>query len=322
MKKIFLLLMCTCFGLYFMNAQTTGSFEKTIIFNSSPHTLAFYVPTNYSSSKSYPLVVAVHGCGGSAVSFRNGLIAISNNLDAIILCPDLKGGQMTGAKGLIIPYSIDTAINTLGYNINIHAVYLTGFSCNGQETFKQGWNEVFPFKAIIPFNAWIPSITTDYNFDSKIPTCVCTGSLDASYGRNIALFDSLIAHNGVGKLNKMPGIGHMWNFGTRNDELMECFIWIDSVAGTNSVLELTIENENFIVFPNPVKNELAIRLKYPQQEEIEVRIYTLKGKIVHQTKSASTHFNLNSSELANGTYFVELSSKNGIIGREKFVILR
>jgi len=324
MKRIALLLISACLFLSLANAQPTGSFETTITFNGSQHTLAYFVPPNYNGANSYPLIVGLHGCGGIATAFRSSMIAISVNFDAIILCPDFLGGQISGSDGLIIPYSIDTTINIYGYNIDTSAVYLTGFSCNGQETFKQGWNEVYPFRGIIPFNAWIPSITPDYNFNSKIPTCICTGDQDGSYQNNIDLYDSLMAHNGTGKLNPLPGIGHIWYYAGRDAELTKCINWIDSVSGnTTGLVDLNNQNVNFKVFPNPVNDNLKIEFLNKKIEEVDIVIYNLKGEIVFQKKySESSMFSINTSEFSNGMYCIQIRTERGIIGKEKVVILR
>ncbi len=324
MKRFLFITFISCFSLFSVNAQTTGSFQTSITFFSQQHTLAFYVPTTYNSVKSYPLVVALHGCGGNAVSFRNSLLSISDSLDAIILCPDFIGNQIIGANGQIIPNAIDTTINVLGYNIDINAVYLTGFSCNGQETFKQGWDEVYSFRGIIPFNAWIPMITDDYNFDSKIPTCICSGTADGSYTKNVTLYDSLIFHNGFGKFNSLPGIGHVWNYAGRVGELMECFNWIDSIYNANVQVD-NPENYNFDmnIYPNPADNYLKINLENIKDNEVEVLVSNINGKLIYRENQISnTVIKVNTSDFSSGMYFIQLQTKSEIIGQKKFVIHR
>ncbi len=226
MKKVyFLLLLSLCYKLVI--AQTTGSFQTTVTFNSSSHTLAYYVPTNYNSSNSYPLIVALHGCGVSAVTHRNSFVSWANTLNAILVCPDNSGGQMAGATGGLINKAIDDA--TGGYNIDTTAVYLTGFSCNGQETMKQGWSNIYPFRGLIPLNPWLPNLT-GYNYASAdIPTCICSGTLDNSFSNSQTVYNNLITNNKQALFNPMPGINHMYSFTTRDAELSLCKDWIDNL---------------------------------------------------------------------------------------------
>lgn len=317
MKTTLLSSILICLSFFNLKAQTTGGFQKTIDFNSTSHTLAYYVPTNYNSSVSYPLVVALHGCGGNAIAFRNSLISLSDSLDAIILCPDFMTNQISGISGQIIPNAIDTTIIDLGYNIDTNKVFLIGFSCNGQETYKHGWNSIYPFAGIIPFNSWIPSIAGGYNFQSKIPTCICTGNQDGSYSNNVTLYNSLINNNGIGKLNSMNGIGHVWNFSTRDNELMECFNWMNSLV-TTSITNRSNQSRSFEMYPNPAKDVLHIKNK--ESEKIEIVIYNITGKVIFESTSTNNNISINTSNYSNGIYFTQLKTKQKVIWMRKFVI--
>ena len=229
MKTTFLTLVLLI-SLSCVYAQTTGSFQTTISFNSSNHTVAYHVPTSYDSTIKYPAVVALHGCGGNAVSYRNSFKSISDSLNAILICPDFMGSQMSGSNGQLIVRAIDSTIIDLNYNIDTTKVYLTGFSCNGQETMKQGFSNIYPFKGLIPLNAWTPNLT-GYNYTTaNIPTCICSGTADGSHGRNQTIYNNLISNGKKARWNPMPGITHTSSFSTRDSEMMECFNWIDTLG--------------------------------------------------------------------------------------------
>ncbi|MEJ6734737.1 MAG: T9SS type A sorting domain-containing protein [Flavobacteriales bacterium] len=319
MKKITLFLTCTCISLLFVSAQTVGSFQKTITFNSNNHSLEYYVPNDYDSNESYPLIVALHGCGGDAISFRNSLIEISDSLNAIILCPDFMGDQISGTNGQIIPNSIDTTIIDLGYNIDTTSVFLTGFSCNGQETFKHGLNAIYPFAGIIPFNSWIPSITNDYNYDSKVPTCICSGDQDASYPNNVTLFNNLTANEAIVKLNTLIGINHVWSYNNTTEELLECFDWIKSLDQTvATIFDQENKNNIFTIFPNPTSDKLSVTNF--QEKEVEIGIYNLEGKTVFKKTSSKKDISINTSEYSNGTYFIKIRTDQENSWTDKFII--
>ncbi len=221
----FLVVLSVCVNLG--TAQTTGSFETTVTFNSTNHTLAYYVPTNYNSANSYPLVVALHGCGVSAVTHRNSFVTWATALNAILVCPDNSSSQMSGATGGLINKAIDNAVGA--YSIDTTAVYLSGFSCNGQETMKQGWSNIYAFRGLIPLNPWVPNLSGYLYANADIPTCICSGTLDNSYNNSQTIYNNLITNNKEAYFNSMPNINHQYNFSTRNAELTECKDWIDNL---------------------------------------------------------------------------------------------
>ena len=129
----------------------------------------------------------------------------------------------------IITVAIDSTMAFL--NIDPSQIYLTGGSCNGKSTFEYGLDGIYDFVGIIPFNAWIPNIPPgQYNFNSDIPSCICSGTLDPNYANNVIMYDSLVSNNSITKLNSIEGVGHTFNFPEFTDEMKECIDFIDSVA--------------------------------------------------------------------------------------------
>jgi len=321
--KYILLLLGLLWGIS-IQAQQTGNFEKSISFKAKTKILAYYVPENYDINKNYPLIIAIHGCGGSGKDFRNSLVNLSKEIDAFILCPDFEGGQLEGDNGMLIPQAITYTIKDLNYHIDTTAIYLTGFSCNGQETFKQGWKSVYPFRGIIPFNAWIPSVDALYNFESKIPTCICTGDRDPSHTNNLILFDSLEANNGVGKLNIMPGIGHLWMFSTRDAELKECLNWINAVYDSSIVSLTGIKHlvHNTRVFPNPASESIQIEINYYSNQPFNIYIYDLNGNAVESTIISNKHSSISVNHLPVGIYSLQITQHKKQIDTYKFAIQR
>lgn len=72
------------------------------------------------------------------------------------------------------------------------------------------------------------------------------------------------------------------------------------------------------LYPNPVENELNIELK--NNENAIVNIYNVNGVIFdsHIITSESNKLTINTSELINGVYIIELV-QNGITYKEKFI---
>ncbi len=299
-------------------AQDVGSFETTIEFNNRNHTLSFHVPEDYDSNNEYPLFVALHGCNGNSTAFRNNLVRFSSFNDIIVVCPDFFGGQMSGGNRQLILDAINETVD-MGYSIDDAAVYLTGFSCNGQETYKHGWSEIYPFAGIIPFNAWIPNLNASYNIPTEMPTCVCIGTNDGSYANNIALYNDYSDNGGVALLNEMPGIGHQWDFQGRDTELLECYNWIKSLEVT-STNDLEGVKFDFEVFPNPSMDGYFL-VQNEKNLQLSIEIINTAGHQIFKSESHESLIKIGTSTPEKGVYFVKvLDQKNNRVLTKKIIV--
>ena len=327
MKKVILFLILTCITSYCINAQSTGAFQLVVPHNSNQRTIEYYVPTTYNAANNYPMVVGLHGCVGGAnpaAFFRNDLQFLSDSIGAIIVCPNglfFTGGIMDNPDHTMILTAIDTTIGR--YNIDTNEVYLTGFSCNGYVTAKHGTQELYNWAGIIPFNAAFAAnyfTNGSFDFTTQKPICVCIGTADPGLTLNNRFRDSLVDNNITHLYNTMPGVGHATNFPTFKNEIMECFNWMDTLNPITVDINLTNQNINFDVFPNPVENVLNI--KKHQKMEVEVIIYNMMGKLVLQEKFSNYNISINTSRFENGTYNIQLRTRDTIIGNKKFIIIK
>ncbi len=262
------------------------SFEIYITFNGDPSLIAYYVPDSYDSLVPSKMILAMHYCGGAgqndAKIYRNLLRELADSINAIVVAPYCHN---EGPPGYAIPdpsiitVSIDSTMAFL--NINPDHIYLTGGSCNGRSTFKYGLDEIYDFIGIIPFNAYMPTLAPNYyNFDSDMPSCICSGTLDPSYNNNVRMYDSLVAHNAVTHLNSIPGIGHTFNFPEFTEEMQECIDFIDSVSLITHVTPQFESLENSIlIYPNPVKELLNVQLISDRHSEIRIDLCDLTGRV-------------------------------------------
>jgi dienelactone hydrolase len=307
MKKlisIFSLFLC-----FQLSAQTTGSFTEDTIVNATVHELEYYVPTSYNSANSYPLIVAIHGCGGNPTDYRDSFISFADSVGAILVCPDNFGDQLQSWQANVLTAAIHKTVD-LTYNIDTTSVYLTGFSCNGQETMKQGWNDVYAFRGLIPLNPWVPDLT-GYNYaDADVPTCICSGTDDPSYDNSEDIYDNLIAASKDAKFVSMDGIGHVSTFAGRDSEMMKCINWIDSLTNPNIGLEDYTVQEDLIVQSHLVTNNLIIE---SNQEQVNVSLITIDGKFVKSYSLKNGINEINVSALTSGVYFIKYT----IDGRTK-----
>lgn len=303
------------------SAQTTGNFDTTIAFNGMDHTLSYHVPMDYNKDSTYTLLVALHGCNGNSKDYRDEFANFADSINAILVCPDFFGDQIIGSNGQLIIDAINETINS-GYTVDTTSVYMTGFSCNGQETFKQGWKEIYPFAGLIPLNSWIPVINSEYNLGSTVPTCICSGTRDGSFSNNQRLYDRFTRLGGTALFNKMDGIAHEWKFATRDDELLECFDWFKSLNDVVvSTDELALIDAGIRIYPNPVVDD-AFYIENKKNTLLIIKIFDTTGRLVSTlAPSSETVITVQTLSLTSGTYLVELGNlTDGPLGVQTIIV--
>jgi len=94
----------------------------------------------------------------------------------------------------------------------------------------------------------------------------------------------------------------IWNFVSKYniDGLIECSI--------TSVQELDFENDNSIIYPNPVRHELGIQMKLNTPQVFS--IYSTKGEVVQSGKINSNDKTINISSLAPNIYILSIKNKS------------
>lgn len=228
MKKI-LLMLAIVTGLYgTANAQQTGSFDTTIMFNGESRNIAFYVPTDYDANKSYRLMVGLHGLGDNSISYRNAIIsALQWNTqlpNTIFVFPD--GGSDQG-KDFYAPQGDEQIINEsinlakTNYNIADDDIILQGFSLGGRSALKFGLENYTQFKGLIlntPAVQGIHDLNNDslyysigYKYENadKIPIALVHGAADLTYlGFDELVKKHLIMNNGIVEGEIIPKMPH------------------------------------------------------------------------------------------------------------------
>lgn len=208
-------------------AQTTGSFNTTIIFGGGDRTLSCYVPTNYQSSNKYRLIVGLHGLGDNSSNYRNALINSLNwpvlFSNTIIVCPD--GGDDRN-KDFYTPAGDEKVIEagikymTENYSIDTAAIILQGFSLGGRSAMKYGLDNPAKFKGLLlntPAlqgladlnNNPVASLIYNYNNSSAIPIFITVGETDYLYVYTLDKLNTVLKkHNAKLSFTKVSGMGH------------------------------------------------------------------------------------------------------------------
>ena len=83
--------------------------------------------------------------------------------------------------------------------------------------------------------------------------------------------------------------------------------------------QLTIPNQTFRLFPNPVRNWL--QLEIPINTTGQIRIYSVTGQELFNRKidTKNSLDRINVQRLKAGVYFLEIRSDTGMVFRQKFI---
>jgi predicted esterase len=283
--------------------------DLTFEYDGIERELAIQIPDDYNASNSYELLIGLHGCGQNAFSYRTALSDVAYDKNLILVCINAldDGSQlnkmMVDERGKVIPAAIEYLSEQ--YNIDENGVYLTGFSCNGAMTLFHGLNDIYNFKGLIPFNAYLPpEYDGKYNLESKKATCFCSGTNDGNYSRNQSLYNQLNTNGGVTFFNSMPGIGHTVNFNGFTDEMQECINFINQTT-----TDIESEDSGILIYPN-IENGIII---IETENKIQItKIYNLLGELI----ISSDQRQIKISELNKGIYFINVLTSNSIISRK------
>ncbi|MCX6270580.1 MAG: T9SS type A sorting domain-containing protein [Bacteroidetes bacterium] len=241
-----------------LQAQPTGSFEIEVPLGLETHILAFHVPLTYNPQIAYPLIVGLHGGGGTGTGYRNYLTDVAENFPAVVVCPDNNGTTFSGPAEQLILTAIDTASKL--YHINLSKVVLNGYSMNGFEVYRLGLSSFYSFFGIIPYNSvMLSSWISQLNLNSDVPACICEGSLDSYYPLNFQIYNTLISNGGSAFFQAIPNVDHDLDAHFA-PAVLKCMQVIDSLQGAVG----TPDPENLMkmdIFPNPSGASLHIRFQ-------------------------------------------------------------
>lgn len=94
---------------------------------------------------------------------------------------------------------------------------------------------------------------------------------------------------------------------------------VDDISGIYDVQNAL---DNFDVYPNPTEATLNLKFTLTKEESLQIRVVDVSGKIVYTEKatlSGNVQHAINVSELAKGSYILQVLTTNGI-SRKGFVV--
>ena len=117
------------------------------------------------------------------------------------------------------------------------------------------------------------------------------------------------------------GVGDYWVTVTDSKECIETFgpFTVDNTVNVNEITSLRFIS----IYPNPASDQVHLNVVFENPEDLEIAIFNIIGEkvLVEQQFTANLDYDLNIEKLINGTYFLQLSTANGV-HTEKIEILR
>lgn len=303
----------------FLQSKASVYIDSVMTENNISYTLNYCLPNNYDETEEYPLIVAMHYCGGTSKQYRDGLSALSDSLNMIVVCPDNNSLVIPETELNMLITAIDSSKQF--FNIDTTQIFLTGMSCNGEFITRHGLNNFYPFKGIFPWVPWI--LTQDpnlYNFNSYMPIVIGIGSNDPNYKSVMAIYDSLNTNGANVNLLLVPNKGHSMSFENFSDEMINCIYYLNGIPDfkINNIEDFNLLNSDSITFnitiDNPENKELSYSASYnnsllisnmevlPGENENEfnlklVPVSTRKGEIIITLKAYDKENSLMTQEL-------------------------
>jgi hypothetical protein len=306
MKKILFILI----ALAFVGSEVAAAvkIDTAFVASNRRHLLFYSIPDNYDASKKYPLVVGLHYCGGTAKSYRNSLTPLADSLQAIIVCPDNSSSQIPDSQTDIVTAAADSARKA--FSIDTTAMFLTGMSCNGEFTLRQGLKKFYPFTGIFPWVPWIQSknqFKTNYLIKSDMPTVLAVGNYDDNFAVLMSLYDSLRAEGANINLVLALGVGHSEIFNTFGVTMIKCVRYLMSPK----TISMSRIEDIQMVNTDPGK-EVSVDITNAGNKELQVKIISSFDHI-----TAISDFVYNA---ASGKVTFKITPKAGKYGNVKVIV--
>jgi len=128
--------------------------DRPIRAGDASFTYALYVPPSYDPSRSYPLILCLHGAGFGGDAYLDRWQPRLKEA-YLLACPTVEGGAWwtRDAEALVLAVLAEVS---RAYRVDPDRVFLTGMSNGGTGTFLIGLNHADRFAALIPMAAAFP----------------------------------------------------------------------------------------------------------------------------------------------------------------------
>lgn len=211
-------------------------------------------------------------------------------------------------------------INTSGIITTIAGTGTAGFSGDGGPATSAKLNRPFGIAVDGSGNVFIAD-----SYNSRIRKINSSGIISTIVGTGNTAFSGDGGPAASAEINMPSDVildpsGNIYICDANNNRIREV-CYIDCLAG----IEENVMSENsLLLYPQPATDFVNIDLKNYDQSAIKAKIYDLSGKMVQSSELVvhSRKVQIETSDLANGVYFITISDKNNESITKKLVITK
>jgi len=201
-----------------------------------------YVPPTYQPTRSYPLIICLHGAGFDGDTY---LERWQPRLGEryLLACPSIEDGAWWTRDGELLVMAVFKEVTRL-YHVDRDRVFLTGMSNGGLGTYLIGLNHTDQFAAIIPMAGAFPrGFYPLFDNATHTPLYVIHGARDqvipVEFSRSIVAYlkreNIPVVYREHTQVHPMAG-GHFFP----KDELPPLVTWLDAQRRPAPGLSLTV----------------------------------------------------------------------------------
>jgi len=216
----------------------TGFLDRAVTVKGTGYHYQVYVPADFSKSKSWPVILFLHGAGerGSDgllqtdVGIAHAIRVHSSNFPFVVVIPQCTVGKVWGEPDMQAQALAALQASIKEFHGDRNRIYLTGLSMGGFGTWELAARNPGRFAALVPICSGVrpqkdwpqlrvtlvddPKITDPYAEIARLigstPVWIFHGDADPAVpvteSRNMA--EALKAANAKFKYTEYPGVGH------------------------------------------------------------------------------------------------------------------
>jgi len=201
-----------------------------------------YVPTDYDPSRSYPLMLCLHGAGFDGDTYLDRWQPRLGG-DYLLACPTMEEAEWWTRQGEDLVLAVLSEVSRT-YHVDPDRVFLTGMSNGAIGTYLIGLNHPDRFAALIPMAGAFPTALFPLLDNAKTtPLYIIHGSKDqvmpVQYSRDVAAYlkrkDSPVIYREHDRVHPMVG-GHYFP----REELPDLLAWLKTQRRTAEPRELAV----------------------------------------------------------------------------------
>lgn len=324
MKKILLIaLILVCGKIAY--AQQTGDFYLQVPNNGIASNIYFHVPTDYDSTKTYPLLWAWHGAGMPGGNMLGLMLLLQDSIKGIVVCPDANNATTNDQLNFLINYSY--AYPKSFYKIDTAKIVVTGYSWGGNMSYQIGLLNPNIVKGIIGIAPAIGSAQfAQQMWDNitKIRMATILGSLDFNYTPVSSLMTEIKSRGGSLLYIEKEGLDHQGSNGYFNrqefiDDYMKCYRYVLNNTSGAEIKDKDITEIEITISPNPATDIAILDIALDKSSTIKVDMFDLFGRLVltesHINCSAgSNKIKLDLMSIPTGVYYYSVTTDNAKSG--------